>query len=1145
MKNLITFLLYCLSVTALIAQARQSSQIDVLSDTGTETVLQVTLSGAGQLEVQTPSGPAQIPVFEGGTPLLEKGAPDVPKLATCLRIPNRGKMAVEILSADYDEFSQVNIAPSKGNLKRTTDPATLPYEYGPAYQQNQFYPGRMADLQQPFIFRDTRGQALWLYPVQYNPVKKILRVYRSMTIRVYATAEAGENERNGGPLAQDSRAFASLYRQLFVNGTPRISSRGGSDSPDEMLILAKDELLPALQPLVDWKRQMGIHTTVVPVSAVGSSESGEVYNFVKNYYAQHPISYLLLVGDEDAIRPEMRQDGDFYSCDNCFGYLDGQDHFPEVLVGRLHASTPEQVSIMVNRNLEYEKYPLADSTQNWCATGMASASNEGAGFGDDNQADWQHGNEWKTAHLADGFEQYWEFYDGSHGPDSPTPGSATADQDGNPSNAPLVDLMNTRGVSLYNYTGHGWEQGLVSGNFNTNAVAQLRNPHRYPILIAVACCAGNFTNGECLGEAWQRAGDPASGEAWGGIGGFFSSDYQSWSPPMEGQDGMNQYLADADGLTLSPTLAGMLAIGNAKMISAYGGNGELMADFWNPFAEPSTVPRTRLPLALSASHVAELPFGASSLHVDCPVEGALVSLFWQNQTWAVGTIQNGSVDLEFSPLENTGELVVTVSQFNHIPYQGKVGLLPAAPPFLLVQQIELDDAAGNQDKKADFGETVSLQIKIKNAGMATAVAPLARLSVLSPYVTLLNDEVLLADLQGADTSSVVFSFAVDAAVPNGQGVTFALLLRYNDSLSVSTSIPLQLQAPTLEVGAWSLDDSDGGNGNGYLESGETALLRILNRNNGGSTSLPATGSLSTASPYLLISSANPLGALPALGGEQEAVFSLSLTPDAPASAAVELLYQLEAGAYSAQATISPLILNPVLETFESHTFDAWDWEMSGNKPWVISSSGAYAGQFCSRSGVITHNQSSAMTLNLFVSEAGWISFARKVSSEADFDFLRFYIDGQQVAAWSGSVAWGIEAFPVAAGVHTFAWVYQKDDLKSEGSDRAWVDEIILPPHQIIVAAPEAPALAPLQLTVAPNPTSGIAQISLELPDEQALSVQLFDCLGRVVQTIQPAGTRSPAGTWNRQADLRHCPPGVYWLRVQSAGATHCVKLEKM
>lgn len=137
-----------------------------------------------------------------------------------------------------------------------------------------------------------------------------------------------------------------------------------------------------------------------------------------------------------------------------------------------------------------------------------------------------------------------------------------------------------------NYCGHGWEQGLSSGNFNTTAVAALRNNHRYPLVVAVACCAGNFTNnggGDCLGEATQRAGDLTSGRPRGAIGGYYSSDFQSWAPPMEGQDGMNEIIRDADGVALYPRLGSMLAYGNVKMIAAYAQGGETMADFWNPF----------------------------------------------------------------------------------------------------------------------------------------------------------------------------------------------------------------------------------------------------------------------------------------------------------------------------------------------------------------------------------------------------------------------------------------------------------------------------------------------------------------------------------------------------------------------------------
>lgn len=1131
MKNIITLLLYCLSVTALLAQARSESHLEILAASPTETILRLDLSGVDQTSTTTPLGSAIIPHIQQGTPLLQKGAPDVPKYATALLIPNKGNMVVEVVEGVFEEMKNVEVAPSKGNLLRTVNPADVPFEYGAEYVRDAFFPGNLADLKTPFILRDTRGQALWIYPVQYNPVQKTLRVYRSITLRVYYTGGTGKNELVGGPeVSAGSRAFGQLQQQFFANSQMQATNRSGGETPDKMLVIAKDDLLEELEPLVTWKRQMGIHTTVVPVSEIGSSEADAVYTFVKNYYAEHGITYLLLVGDENAIKPQMRPSGGgSYSCDNCFGYMAGDDHFSEIMVGRLHAATPTQMRIMVNRNLEYETNPLIDSDKNWMATGMASASDEGLGFGDDGQADWQHGNEWKANHLADGFEQYWEFYDGSHADASPTPGHFTADQPDNPPYAPLVDAMNTRGVSLYNYTGHGWEQGLVSGNFTTAAVSTLRNTGRYPILIAVACCAGNFTNGDCLGEAWQRVGNINTGQPWGGIAGFFSSDFQSWSPPMEGQDGMNQYLVDADGMNLSPTICGMLAYGNARMIAAYDQGGEVMADFWNPFAEPSTVPRTRMPQPLIAAHADSIAFETTSLTVTCPVEGALVSLYWQNQTWAVARVQNGVATLEFDPLNNVGDIVVTVTQFNHTPYQGSIGVKPATQPFVISHAITLDDSTGDNNQQADYGEQVALHIALMNVGLGTATNVQAALATDSPFVTLLDELADAGNLSAGVQASTVFRFAVRNDIPNGAKVVFDLTVTYDGAPAYTTSITVPLFAPALDIPAWTMETVQSANGN-RLESGEVAILRVQNRNTGGSPFAGAVGVLTSLSPHLSVSAPIALAPLDAATGAQTAMFDVTVSPDAPVGALAYLKYELNAGVYSTETTVGPFLLNAIVETFETNDFAAFNWEMEGIRPWTITTADPYVGKYCARSGIVTHSQSTTMRLNLLVQEEGFVSFARKVSSEADYDYLFFLIDDVVVGSWSGEVPWSEVTFPIGTGLHSLAWTYQKDDLVSTGTDRAWVDEILLPAHEVVLDA-AAPTAEAVRVIVTPNPTDGQLTIRMNVPDEQIVSIRVLDQLGRLVQTVQ-APARTPAGTFVRALDMSAAATGVYLVHIQ-------------
>lgn len=1148
MKNLLAFLLYCLSITAIVAQGSGSTRLQVLSGNSEETVIRLDLGDLRQHTVNTPKGEALLITCDMGTPLLVAGAPDLPKVGAALRIPATGEMAVEILGGEYADYPNVLIAPSKGDLKRNVDPASIPYAYGAEYERDRFWPESPVRLQKTFVMRNMRGQSVWLQPVQYNPVARVLRVWQSLEIRVYRAGEQGLNELPASARAlPQSKHFEDLGKKLFLNARYFASRSGSGADMGKMLVLVKDELEEELNPLVEWKRQSGIHTTVVKLSEIGSSEASAVYDFVKNYYDAEGIAYLLIAGDETAFKPLMRPSGGTpYSCDNCFGYMEGDDHFPEVLVGRLHAKNPEQMRIMVNRNLDYEKTPLADADKNWCAAGLAACSNEGAGIGDDGQADYEQSNEWKAKHLDDGYELYWEFYEGNYGAISPTPGHFTADKPGNPVNTEIVQVMNDHGISLYNYTGHGWEQGLVSGNFNVQAVAQLRNIRRYPIIIGVACCAGNFTNnsgGDCLGEAVQRAGNPSTGEAWGSIAAFMSSDYQSWAPPMEGQDGMNQYLVDADGITLRPTIGAMAAYGNALMIAAYGPGGEAMADFWNPFTDPSTMPRTRLPQPIAAAHSSVMFLGASNMEVQSDVEGALVALYWEGQTLATAFVENGVASLTFPPLTAVGELTVTLTQFNYAPYQSEVSVTPASGPYVAQSAFAINDLAlGNNNQRADYGETVSVDLTLNNLGVSAALATKVTLSADDDNVTLLVNEAIVGDIAAGEAINLpeAFTFKVSDDAPNGYVVNFTLDITF-DGDQQSFDVPVKLYAPALAVGAYALNDAaPNGNNNKRFDGGETVYVTVKNANNGASISPDALATLTTDSPWMSI--AGPVS-LPAIAPGQapaDAVFAVTVSPDAPQAQKAQLFYAVQAGAYQAQKELGAFVINAIVEDYEKLNFASFPWQFSGDKPWVIALSGAYEGKYCSRSGSITHSQKSQMKLTLDVKEDSEVSFAYRVSSEPDYDLLRFSIDDSVQASWSGEVAWNVATFPVSKGTHTMMWSYEKDDIVSGGIDRAFVDEIFLPAFTESVAVNEADLIVS-DCRVYPNPTADWVYVDFTLADEEALGVMVYDVHGRLIH--QTALQTRRAGAHTLRFDLSAQTPGAYWIALHNAnGVQKAVKV---
>lgn len=134
---------------------------------------------------------------------------------------------------------------------------------------------------------------------------------------------------------------------------------------------------------------------------------------------------------------------------------------------------------------------------------------------------------------------------------------------------------------------------------------------------------------------------------------------------------------------------------------------------------------------------------------------------------------------------------------------------------------------------------------------------------------------------------------------------------------------------------------------------------------------------------------------------------------------------------------------PSIEGFETGDFSSVNWEFSGYDNWFVTSEERNSGNHSAQAGSIEHNESSALEVTLDCI-SGEVSFYCKVSSESDFDYLNFYIDGVKQGEWSGEQDWIQVSFPVTTGTRTFEWTYSKDGSESGGDDTAWIDDIIFP-----------------------------------------------------------------------------------------------------
>ena len=123
---------------------------------------------------------------------------------------------------------------------------------------------------------------------------------------------------------------------------------------------------------------------------------------------------------------------------------------------------------------------------------------------------------------------------------------------------------------------------------------------------------------------------------------------------------------------------------------------------------------------------------------------------------------------------------------------------------------------------------------------------------------------------------------------------------------------------------------------------------------------------------------------------------------------------------------------------------------SGDADWfrVVEESDDYA-----KSGLITHSQSTSIETTFTVAAPSSAKFYWKVSSEAGYDFLRFYIDGVLKSQISGEVAWTQVSYNIAAGTHTLKWTYIKDRSISSGSDCGCANHLVIetPPDPIAEA----------------------------------------------------------------------------------------------
>ncbi|MFM7217196.1 MAG: C25 family cysteine peptidase [Bacteroidota bacterium] len=633
--------------TGITANEPSQASVTVLSQSETELVLFVRVEGFNSQEVMLDGSVYQKITAPGCTPVLQAGAPDLPKIVAPLLVPGGGVQSVEVVSSSYRDFPMM-VLPGKGNLYRDQDPASIPFVFGAPYVSGDRFPSALVDLQSPYVLRDFTGQSLRIFPFQYDHTLRSLRVYHAMVLRI--KARAGEFWPSSSSVNTLDADFSAIYARHFLNFnalnyTPLFDQ-------GNMLVIADSSLMPAMEPFVSWKNRKGQPTEMVSVQSVGSNPTA-IRNFVSQYYQNNGLTFLLLVGDNAQVPAFSSPSGD---SDPSYGFLVGNDSYAEVIVGRYSANTELELATQVYRTLEYEQRP---DTSAWLASGICIASDQGPG--DDNEMDFEHARNMRQDLLGYHYTGVDELYDGTQG---------LMDSPGSPTAADLQQSINT-GRGIITYTGHGSTSGFGTTGFSASDIAGLTNAGHLPFIWSVACVNGNFVNSTCLAEALLRARD-SSDRPVGALATLMSTINQSWDPPMDAQDEMVDILVESYPSNIRRTFGGISVNGCMHMNDQYGSAGDEITETWTCFGDPSVPVRTAAPHPLFVQHPATIDESATVFQPTVSDDGALVCLSHHGTIIARGWSLLGSAMLSVSGLVVGDTLEVTGTAYNALPYSGTV-----------------------------------------------------------------------------------------------------------------------------------------------------------------------------------------------------------------------------------------------------------------------------------------------------------------------------------------------------------------------------------------------------------------------------------------------------------------------------------------
>jgi hypothetical protein len=1032
--------------------------------------IQMTYTFENPLLKSTDDGYTEI-VFDKCYNMGEEGSPLLPYYGADILLPPGTEVKdIRLISITTGEaINNITIQPaarqfpiSKGapdGYKPLPDPAI--------YSLNKVYPAMPTSIPVTHFLAGHSIASFTVCPVIYNPVQKSISLISSITIEIVSQVTSRADQ-----ASEKLKNHPSQIKRIhkIVDNKDALDQYSYADhktSEFDILFITDQVLEPFFQAYISFKTETGflvktLTTNYIYANYNGADNQEKIRNCIIDYYTNFNIFAVILGGDADKNNSATNfvphrgfygfynNDYDlpadmYYSCldgnwnndgDYRWGEPGEDDLFAEVIIGRLAVDDATEIEHFMHKQLMYQDQPVVGDIEKALMIGESLDASTWGGDSKDEVAMGSSNYGYTTVGVSSNFsiENLYERNGGWNKND-------------------VFAQFNTTGVNLLNHLGHSntyYNMKMYNSDVNTTNFTNDGVTRGYPIGYSQGCYNGAFDNrgtspssygADCFAEKITTI-ETAE------VACVSNSRYGFYSPGNT--NGASQYFDrefyDAifgEDLTM---------IGEANSDSKEDNAGFIASSSvlrWccyilNVFGDPTMDIWTATPTSITATYPTEVPLESLSIAFQTDAPEARIGLMQNGELIGRGlTNANGYLMLNlFSQLANLDTIHVSIIAHNRLRHVGTI-LSVNAQAFVSYESHSINDTlTGNGNGLCEYGETAKLSLEVTNLGQEEATDVTVYITSSDPYVIITDSVEYYGNISEGQLVTIDegFEFSLTDDVPDWKYVSFTL--RAEGQENWESNFFQVACAPRFTSALLSVDDSGSGNGNGYLDPGETVDLHIQIINSGHSRALDISSLISTDDTLVTIISNTSFVNTLEVGEIFEAIYTVSTHPLSPLGAPFELIHDIEAGPYVTQRVYA--INNGVIcEDWETGDFNHFNWTHSGQADWEIISVDPFEGVYSAKSGSIDDGQNSTIQITLAVQQDDSISFYRKISSEAS-DFLNFYINDELKGQWAGEEEWARFSFPIDEGVTLFKWEYAKNATSSSGDDCAWLDYIVLP-----------------------------------------------------------------------------------------------------